>query len=158
MYQYLEMNKKTDEELKAFSNEEIQERYNQIKNQVQEEYLGVKDSLEVATDINRFRAFTAGTRSPFFVRYSGKAVMVNPLTGVIISGGKYARVQDLKTFMSKMITPSQIKYIATLSEMIGAHQLKEGPGIPSWMIIAIILLASILFMVYGLPMLGVKLF
>jgi hypothetical protein len=146
------------EEERTKLEERIDLAYKVIKAKVEEEFKGVTEALEVATDINRFRAFTRGTRTPFFIRYSGKAVLVNPLTGVVISGGKYARVLDLKTFMGKMITPSQIKYIATLSEMIGAKQLKKDGGIPVWIIIIAVVILVTMIVVWGLPAMGVKVF
>jgi len=150
-----EEQKELEEEVKNYTDENRRIIYNTIFKTVSEEYVTVQEALNVATDLNRFRAFTAGTRSPFFVRYSGKAVVVNPLLAVVISGGKIARVQDLKTFIGKMITPSQIKYIASLSEMIGAKQLKRNTGIPSWIIIAGIFCLLLVIVFYGLPYLGI---
>jgi len=149
---------KDREEALNYTDAEQRTIFASLRKEVVEEYEKVQNALEVATDINKFRAITAGTRTPFFVRYSGKAVLVNPLLATVISGGKYARVLDLKTFIAKMITPSQIKYIASLSEMIGAKQLARNKGVPAWLVIVAIFGILMLIVFYGLPYLGIELF
>jgi hypothetical protein len=157
--------------------------FNEIRNQVVTEIQTTsQDVLEVAEHLNNFRCFTAGTKTPFFLRYSGKAILVNPIVGVVASQDKnatiavanptgekdpktgtralmYARVSDLKTFFTRMITPSQISYIAQRSEMIGAKLIGEdGGGIFKLIIIvAGVLLLLVVGIYYGLPALGIKL-
>ena len=147
---------KAQEPEKVLEPEAIEAIYQKIRVQVQEEFSSIEGALNVSTRINSFRAFTKGTRSPFFVRYSGKAVIVNPLTAVVISGGEYARVQDLKTFIGKMITPSQIKFIASLSEMIGAKQLKREGGISPILLIGGIFVLLLVFVFVILPYFGIN--
>jgi hypothetical protein len=145
------------DELLSLDDEERDELIKNLRSQVELDYATAQDSLKIANDLNRFRAFTSGIKAPFFVRYSGKAVLVNPLLATVISGGKMARVIDLKTFITKMITPSQIKYIVTLSEMIGSRQLKENKS-PLGTILLMVgfILFMILVVFYGLPAVGIK--
>lgn len=150
------------------------ELYNEIRKAVIEEIRSsTPGTLDVVDYLNNFRCYLKGLKIPIFVRYTGKAVVVNPIIAVVASQedetkiqvprrGKqepvYARVQDLKKFFTRMITPSQITYISKRSEMIGAKQLQEGPGtiFLIFIIMAIIgVLGIIVF--YGLPALGVKL-
>ncbi len=154
------MNKIIEEtaEGKNPSEEEVTSLYQQIKLGVEAEYKDMEGTLEIIRQINSFKAFTSGTKTPFFIRYAGKAITVNPLTGVVATNnGKYARVPDLKTFFTNMITPSQLKYIAFKSELIGAK--KEGGGFPFMpLVLMILFIVIVLGVIYVLlPMFGIKL-
>ena len=149
--------------------------YTEIRSQVVTELKDTsQDVLEVADHLNSFRSYTKGLRIPVFIRYSGKAIVVNPIVGVVASQDRnakiqvpkpgksgeylYARVQDLKTFFTRMITPSQVTYISKRSEMIGAKQLSEGPSMMFYLFIGLSLVGILAIVIlYVLPALGVKL-
>lgn len=145
--------------------------FNEIRNKVVEEITTTsQDVLDVSEYLNNFRCYTAGTKTAFFIRYSGKAIVVNPIVAVIASQDRnskvevnkpdargkplYARVQDLKTFFTRMITPSQISYIAQRSEMIGAKLIGEGFNLWIIVFLGILGILVVLFIFYGIPLIG----
>lgn len=149
--------------------------YNEIRKAVIDEIRSTTPgTLDVVDYLNNFRCYAKGLKVPVFVRYSGKAVVVNPIISVVSSQDRdaiietpkpgnrkgekvYARVQDLKTFFTRMITPSQITYISKRSEMIGAKQLSEGAS-PIFFVFIMVAVVGILAIVYlyVLPALGIK--
>jgi hypothetical protein len=145
--------------------------YESLRKQVEFELKGGRSALELATTLNNYRAYTWGLKTPLFVRYSGKAINVNPAVAVVASqdpndnvtvatqrGPLTARVTDLKNWFSVMVTPSQVRSVTTRSELIGARQLGSKPSLMPFFLLLGILVVMVVMVFVVLPQMGIKVF